>query len=121
MLFSQPSRLCVRFSRSLWLRNVSYSATVQLSETLKGTITTTQVIVDGFGPSSLCKTGISISPDHLLFLVRRSTNSPANTQFDLIYLLSGPIDRAGVFPATESNLSEVRFSVRIWLPKIIRM
>ena len=93
-----------------------YSATIQLSETLKGTLTVTQVIVAGFGTSALCKTDIAAGPDTLLFFAA----GPSVDQLNIVYRLSGPIDRAGVFPVTQNNLDEVRYPFRVWLPAIFR-
>lgn len=94
-----------------------YSATIQISTTLKGTISSTEVIVGDFGTSALCKTDIAPGPNNLIFFVRGSSEA----QLNIVYRLSGPIDRAGVFPATEGNLNEVRYPFRVWLPSIYRL
>lgn len=91
---------------------VTYTATIQISSTLKGVISSTQVIVDGFGSSSLCKTDVSPGSTMLLFFA----NGPSVEQLSIVYLLSGPIARAGVFPATEQNINEALIPYRVWLP-----
>jgi len=93
-----------------------YSATIAVSMTMKGVISGTQVIISDFGTSAICKTDISPGPANLIFFAQ----GPSETQLNIVYLLSGPIDRAGVFPATESNLEEVRQPFRVWLPYTLR-
>ncbi len=94
-----------------------YSATIQISVTLKGVISNTEVIVGDFGTSALCKTDIAPGPDSLIFFAHGSSEA----QLNIIYRLSGPIDHAGVFPATEDNLNEVRYPFRVWLPPVYRL
>lgn len=94
-----------------------YSATVEVSTTLKGVISSTQVSVGGFGPSGLCYTEIVARPDSLIFFARGS----ALTQLSIVYLLSGPRNEAGVFPATPGNLNEVQNPFWLWLPLVRRL
>ena len=104
-------------SAHIWPFAYTYTATVHVSTTLKGNISNgTDVIVDGFGSSVFCKTDIAPSSELLLFFAR----SASVAQLNIVYRLSGSSDRAGVFPATESNLSESLLLPRIWLPVVYR-
>lgn len=94
-----------------------YSASIQISTILKGTISNTEVIVGDFGTSALCKTDIAPGPNSLIFFAYGSSEA----QLNIVYRLSGPIDRAGVFPVTEGNLNEVRYPFRVWLPSIYKL
>lgn len=94
-----------------------YSATVQISTTLKGVISSTQVSVAGFGSSGLCYTEIDPGPTSLILFAR----GPSVAQLNVVYKRSGPGDMAGVFPATPNNLYEVQNPFRAWLPSVNRL
>jgi hypothetical protein len=94
-----------------------YSATVEISTTIKGVISGTHVSVGGFGPSSLCYTDIVAGPDSLIFFARGSSEAQVN----IVYRRSGPRDAAGVFPATPGNLSQANSTLWVWLPLVKRL
>lgn len=92
----------------------SYSATLGISETLKGTLAPTTIWVDGYGPSSLCQSEVSVG-DRLIFFVR---GQPGALQASYVGAFSAVVD------LTPAALAEVRVAVnmraRAWLPMLLR-